>query len=432
MTKPHWNVLIFPGGMENGIEIYNSLKNCKEISLFSASSAVPNQAFFLYKNNHIVRDVREDGWIEDLNAVIDACHIDIVYPANSFIIDALAANKDRLHAPVLLPSQEVLQITRSKHQTIRRLSGCLPLPLIYSKADDIKTYPVFAKPDNGYGAQGTRKIENRQEAEELDFSRFVVQELLPGKEYTVDCLSDNEANLLFCAGRERSRIRMGTSMHAQAVSAELDTFFAQIAREILKKIKISGAWFFQMKEDAAGNLKLLEIDVRIAGTMCYNRCRGVNFALLSLYLFFGLPVKLSLNNIPLILDRSLRNRYLLDYVYDTVYVDLDDTIVCKGLLNTDMIKFLYQAFNQGKKLVLISKHLGQDKKAYLQRWRIDSLFDEVIWLQEHEDKYQHMNSKRAIYIDDSFSQRYEAAQKLGIPTFDASMIECLLDERIAC
>ena len=141
---------------------------------------------------------------------------------------------------------------------------------------------------------------------------------------------------------------------------------------------------------------------------------------------------MSLNNIPLILDRSLRNRYLLDYVYDTVYVDLDDTIVCKGLLNTDMIKFLYQAFNQGKKLVLISKHLGQDKKAYLQRWRIDSLFDEVIWLQEHEDKYQYMNSKRAIYIDDSFSQRYEAAQKLGIPTFDASMIECLLDERIAC
>ena len=49
--KKHWNVLVFPGGMENGIEIYNSLKSCKEITLFSASSSIPNQAFYIYNNN---------------------------------------------------------------------------------------------------------------------------------------------------------------------------------------------------------------------------------------------------------------------------------------------------------------------------------------------------------------------------------------------
>lgn len=433
MNRPHWNVLVFPGGMENGIEIYNSLKNCKEISLFSASSAVPNQAFFLYKHNNIVRDVREEGWVDDLNAVIEKCNIDIIYPANSFVIDALYLQKEKINAPVLLPSDEVLEITRSKHNTIHCLSNDLPLPRTYHSADEIKKYPVFTKPDNGYGAQGVCIVENKNQAKELDFSKYVVQEILTGKEYTIDCLSDNNANLLFCSGRERSRIRMATSMHAQAVSSSLDLFFSEIAKKILKKIKISGAWFFQMKEDANGNLKLLEIDVRIAGTMCYNRCRGVNFALLSLYLFFGLPVKLSINDkTPIVLDRALKNRYLLDYEYDTVYIDLDDTIVCKGQLNTDIIKFLYQAFNQGKKLVLISKHLGDDKNNYLKRWRIDTLFDEIIWLSENEDKYKHMKSKQAIYIDDSFSQRYEAAKKLKIPTFDASMVECLMDDRIEC
>ena len=45
----------------------------------------------------------------------------------------------------------------------------------------------------------------------------------------------------------------------------------------------------------------------------------------------------------------------------TVYVDLDDTLVCKGRLNGDLIKFLYQCVNQGKRIVLLSKSLATDK-----------------------------------------------------------------------
>lgn len=430
MTKPHWNVLIFPGGMENGIEIYNSLKFCKEVTLFSASSPVPNQAFYLYKDNNIVRDVREDGWISDLNNVIKKHNIDIVYPANSFVIDALYAQKSKICAPVLLPGDDILKITRSKKNTLELLKDTLPLPQVYKTPEDIRQFPVFIKPDNGYGAQGARKIDFRQELQTIDFDKFIVQELLPGREYTVDCFSDNEGKLLFSAGRERSRIRMATSMHAEAVSPELDVFFTECAKKILQKIKISGAWFFQMKEDAEGHLKLLEIDVRIAGTMCYNRCRGINFPLLSLYTFFNLPVAVNLNKTPLKLDRSLRNRYILEYDYDKVYIDLDDTIVFRNKINTDLIKFLYQCLNQNKRIILISKHLNDDKEEYLRKWRIFDLFDQIIWLKEEDKKSNYIDLSKSIYIDDSFSQRKEVADTLGIPTFDASMIECLLDERI--
>ena len=430
MVKVKWKVLIFPGGMENGIEIYNSLKFCKEVSLFSASSSVPNQAFYLYKDNNIVRDVREDGWIDDLNDVIKKHDIDIVYPANSFVIDALYAQKSKINAPILLPKDDVLNITRSKKNTLKRLKDSMPLPQVYNNLEDVRQFPVFIKPDDGYGAQGARQVDTPAELSGIDFDKFIVQELLPGKEYTIDCLSDNEGKLLFSAGRERSRIRMATSMHAEAVSPELDIFFAECANKILQKIKISGAWVFQMEEDREGHLKLMEIDVRIAGTMCYNRCRGINFPLLSLYLFFNLPVTINYNRVPLKLDRSLRNRYIFEYDYDKVYIDLDDTIIFRNKINTDFIKFLYQCLNQKKQIILISKHLKDDKEEYLRQWRISEVFDKIIWLKEEDKKSDYIDTSKAIYIDDSFSQRKEVADKLGIPTFDASMIECLFDERI--
>lgn len=429
MAKQHWNVLVFPGGMENGIEIYNSLKNCKEVTLFSASASVPNQAFYLYKENHICPDVREQGWVDVLNKLVAENKIDIIYPANSLVIDALYRSKNEINCKILLPRDEALDITRSKKRTIETLSGVIPVPKVYVKAEQIDSFPVFIKPNSGYGAQGAKVVETSDELGAVDFDGYVVEELLPGKEYTIDCFSDRNGNLLFSSGRERSRIRMATSMHAEPVPVELDALFEEYAKRILSKIKINGAWFFQMKEDASGELRLLEIDIRIAGTMCYDRCKGVNFPLLSLYDYFGLPVGISVNKEKLSLDRCLRNRYLFDYEYDNVYIDLDDTIIFNGQYNTDIMKFIFQCLNKKKKVVLLSKHIG-DGDAYLKQWRLDNLFSSVVWMEEEDEKYKYINPERSIYIDDSFSQRKQVAEKCGIPTFDASMIECLIDDRI--
>mgnify|MGYP003704460597 CR=1 FL=1 len=113
-----------------------------------------------------------------------------------------------------------------------------------------------------------------------------------------------------------------------------------------------------------------------------------------------------------------------------VIVDLDDTLVVHNRLNTELVQFLYQCVNNRKRIVLISKHLGPDIHAYLRQWKVAALFDEVIWLKEEQSKADHIASARAIFIEDSFSQRAEVAKRCGIPTFDPSMIEALIDDRI--
>ena len=41
---------------------------------------------------------------------------------------------------------------------------------------------------------------------------------------------------------------------------------------------MNGSWFFQMKRDSEGHLKLLEIAPRIGGTSSLYRIKGVNFS----------------------------------------------------------------------------------------------------------------------------------------------------------
>lgn len=42
------SVLVFPGGTEIGLEIWRSLKDCKEIRLYSAGSEVSNHAPYVF------------------------------------------------------------------------------------------------------------------------------------------------------------------------------------------------------------------------------------------------------------------------------------------------------------------------------------------------------------------------------------------------
>ena len=79
--------------------------------------------------------------------------------------------------------------------------------------------------------------------------------------------------------------------------------------------------------------------------------------------------------------------------------------------------------------MLISKSLATDKEKYLKKWKISELFDEKIWLKENDHKYNYIKHEKAIYIDDSFSQRAAVSKKNNIPTFDTSMLEVLIDDR---
>ena len=90
--------------------------------------------------------------------------------------------------------------------------------------------------------------------------------------------------------------------------------------------------------------------------------------------------------------------------------------------------FLYQCLNKGKKIILITKHkdiIEQSLKKY--KICID-IFDEIISIEQCDKKKEYI-SNNSIFIDDSYSERKDVHDSIGIPCFDVDQIESLIDWR---
>ena len=154
----------------------------------------------------------------------------------------------------------------------------------------------------------------------------------------------------------------------------------------------------------------------------------MNFALSNLYLAIGIEQELIINNIEVEMDRALDNVYKINIVYDSVFIDYDDTIICNNKVNLDAVKFIFSARNRNIKINLITKHKG-DLLESLKYYRIENLFDEIFHLKKEEKKVSYLiknNYKNSIFIDDSFSERKEINNKLGIPVFSIDAISSLV------
>ena len=422
------NILVFPAGTEIAFEIHDALKNSKFVRLFGATS-VPCHAEFVFQTCVTgLPFVDDPALIPALNRVIDAYGIDYVYPAHDSALLRFSEERDALHAKVVASARETVGICRSKTRTYRFLSGAPYLPAFYGSPDEIPGYPVFIKPAVGQGSQGARIIRDRSHLEEAlsEGQEYTICEYLPGEELTVDCFTDRHGSLLVVSPRSRERIRAGIAVRSRNLPLTED--LQSIAEDINRRLSFNGAWFFQVKKNAAGQFRLLEIAPRIAGTMGLTRNLGINMPLLTLYNFWGIDVSLIPNREDLLLDRAFISRFQTDLSYSSVYVDFDDTLIVRGKVNAFLMMFLYQAFNQGKRLCLLTRH-STDIFSDLEKACIPaSLFSEIIRLDEAGAKTDYI-APDSIFIDDSFSERKRVRNALGIPVFDLDMVESLIDWR---
>lgn len=419
------NVLVFPAGTEIGLEVNEALRQCKDVRLFGAGVAASSHAPFAFNDFHALPSVDEPGWLIELNALCRKLEIDYIFPAHDDAIVALAREQLNIAAVVLTGSLQTCITTRSKRATYSVLKEIVRVPKLHSLPPLASDYPVFVKPDCGQGSQGATLVHSEDELNVACSLLLdpLVCEYLPGEEYTIDCFSDRDHGLLFAGARIRMRMRNGISVSTASimlVDAEV------IARKIHNTFKMRGAWFFQLKRAVDGELALLEVAPRIAGSMSMHRVTGVNFPLLTIFEQERAPIRLLINHDCIKLDRALRNRFRHPIQFSTLYIDLDDTLILRKQVNVDAINLVFQCINQGIKVKLLTRHAGI-LPITLQRFRLSGLFDDVIHLGAKELKSAFINEPDSILVDDSFSERMEVHQQLGIRTFDCSMIELLLN-----
>lgn len=419
------NVFVFPCGSEIGLEVYRSLNNSIHFALIGGSS-VDDHGKFVYEDyiNNIPFST-DKNFIERFKEIIIERKIDIIYPTMDSVITILKANEDYLDCKVVASSLETVEICMSKKKTYQLLENIITTPTIFNAINEITEYPVFVKPDIGYGSRGVKKINNNNELQIVlkNNSDLLIMEYLPGKEYTVDCFSNYKNDLLFLGLRERARINNGISVNTSNLPLTADVI--EFANKINQALKPNGAWFFQIKKREDGQIVLMEIASRFGGSSSVFRAKGINFAELSLYNLLGKPVSIIENNFGVTLDRALTNKYHLDIRYNHAYIDFDDTLIVHGKVNTEMISLIYKFINDGIKIHLITKH-EFDLSLTMKKHKIPvEIFDEIIHLDKKHNKSDFIIFKDAIFIDDSFSERLSVHKTHNIPVFGIDIIACL-------
>ena len=427
--KKH-NVLIFPIGSENGRDIYQSLKYNLHFDVFGISMRNDHADFFV-SNGHLKISPKfmikhEDFW-DNFLQILEEWNIQFVVPTHDTVARFLMENQHKIPSTVVCSPLETVKVAEDKFLTYQLLKDCWYYPRVYSPNENAE-FPVFLKPYVSAGGKGCRKANNVNELEAAlhQNQNLLICEYLPGKEYTVDCFTNSKRELLFAGARTRERITQGVTFSSRNV--KMTTELRQIAEDLNKRMSFRGAWYFQVKENAAGDLRFMEFSARQAGTMAFYRQLGVNFAALSLFDFLGLPISIVCNNLDLVLDRGTETLYHINYEYDTVYLDYDDTLIVDNQVNTTVMQLIYQSINRNIKIVLLTKHIG-DIEESLAYYRLHkSMFDEIVLLDPNDAKADHIKHERAILVDNYFPERKKVHAICGIPVFDVDAVECLIDK----
>jgi hypothetical protein len=425
------NVLIFPAGSEIAIEIFHSLKHNLHFDIYGASGK-SDHAGFLYDNAHYAEDhyyVDSPDFIDKFNALLLRWKIRFIFPTHDTITLFLKQNEAKLKAAVIGSDSQASEIARQKIRTYELFKHKAFCPKVYASPYQEMNFPVFAKPNQGQGGRGAFVCRTREDFDRImeHGTDMVVTEFLPGDELSVDCFTDRNGLLHFIGPRTRERVQIGISF--RSVRMELEDEVASIANTLNAALKFRGAWFFQIKKDARGKYKLLEFAVRQASTMGLYRQVGVNFALLSLFDAMDKEVSILVNECPVALDRCLYNRYRIDFKYDKVYIDFDDTIIIGENVNTDAIRYIYHCRNKGIRVVLLTKHRFNLDQT-LKRFRLSrNMFDEVKHIDMGDDKANYIDPIKSIFIDNHFADRKHVHRRLNIPVFDVDAIDGLIENK---
>lgn len=417
------NILVFPCGSEIGLDIHRQIKYSTYFHLIGGSS-VDDHGKYVYEDYIGGLPYMSDAsFLATLQHVVRERKIDAIYPAMDMAISYLKKNEAFLGCKVIGANVETSEICLSKEDTYNILNGIIPIPQRYN-FEQVHNYPVFVKPKIGYGSRGATIIHNRKELNTVDsISDKLILEYLPGEEYTVDCFTDKHGRLLFFSARKRDRIKMGISVNTTFATNQHE--FQKYAEAINSKLRLRGAWFFQVKRNREGHLVLLEVAARFGGSSLLCFAIGVNFPLMTLFDAFDYEVSLQKNSYNAIIDRAFSCKYTIDITYNCVYVDFDDCLYLDNQrLNTELVAFLYRCINNNIRIILITKHRG-DLNTLLKKLRIDTLFDKIIHLREDEEKYAHTTEAQAIFIDDSYTERQKIKIHRGIPVFSPEMVEVL-------
>jgi len=325
-------VLVTGAGGPAGVAVIRSLLARDDVHVLAADMDGWASGLYLVPadNRRIVPAGRSAEFVDELIAMCETDSVDVLFSTVDVELPELARRRDELLAvgtSLAAPSFETLTVCLDKFQLAER---CAPLTAVPEThlldADGVARewrFPVIIKPRSGAGSRGVRLIPDREALEALGFDEsIIIQENLPGEEFSVDVIADLHGNVIAAVPRSRERVDSGVSIAGRTVNRpEL----IRTASEVARAIRLSGVANVQLRYSDAGVPALLEVNPRFPGAMPLTIAAGVDMPSLLLDLVLGRRVPSSVDFIEL-----ANVRYLED-----VFLPVEDVLVSDNAAHDD-------------------------------------------------------------------------------------------------
>ncbi|WP_454784702.1 ATP-grasp domain-containing protein [Legionella sp. WA2024007413] len=275
------NILLTGAGGASAISVWKSL--AKDHTIYMCDMD-PNAAG-LYLVPPAQRSLSLPGDAPDfVNKMLDLCQkdkIDLLIPTVDSELAPLAAHDQAFKdIGTIIPLSPYLTLKNcfDKYLLLNLCKDTAPVPDFHLVMEDVSSlkisFPCFAKPRVGAGSRGCVKITDPNDFERLPRDgSYLIQELLPGEEYSVDVYIHSSGRPLAAVPRLRMKIDSGIAVTARSV------FFPELqqtALSIAKVMNIKYAANIQFKASADNIFKLLEINPRFPGTLPLTTASGID------------------------------------------------------------------------------------------------------------------------------------------------------------
>ncbi|MBN9407914.1 MAG: ATP-grasp domain-containing protein [Burkholderiales bacterium] len=274
-------IMLTGAGGPAAISVWKSLNNAHELFMADMDPHAPGLYLVPPEQRLLLPRGDAPGFAD---AALDACRARgieaLVSTVDAELIALAKRRSDFEAAGVQLPLSPLptLQMCRDKLALLTHLSTSVPVPAhAVLDAAPLRldaALPWFAKPRAGSGSRDLTRIDSEADLAALPRDgSLLVQEYLPGEEYSVDVYVRSDGQAVAAVPRERMKTDSGIAITARTVHVpEVIDAAVRAAQDA----GIRGVANVQFRRARDGVFRLLEINPRFPGTLPLTAAAGVD------------------------------------------------------------------------------------------------------------------------------------------------------------
>lgn len=190
--------------------------------------------------------------------------------------------------------------------------GAVPVPQTHLLDVDLDggllSWPRIVKPRSGSGSRGVELLAGPHDlAGRARDGSLILQEVLPGLELSLDVLARGDGAVVAVVPRTRLKVDSGIAVAGCTVD---DPALDALGRAVAARVGLTSVANVQVKADADGAYRLLEVNPRLPGSMPLTVASGVDMPTLALADVLGHPVPDRVGFSPLAMVRSWQQTFL--------------------------------------------------------------------------------------------------------------------------